>query len=105
MEQPEEFVVPEKEKNACRFKTIALRTETSSEIVLREWLESNGFTMLKSEACVGVKLIDGAPCFISIYVDDLIVFAPMKAIVNDFKQMLRPRFKMKDLVPIHYILV
>jgi hypothetical protein len=60
--------------------------------------------MLKTEACVGVKWIDGEPCFISIYVDDLILYAPSLGVIDEFKQTLKSRFKMKDLGPIHYIL-
>lgn len=65
--------------------------------LLREWLEKNGFTMLHTEACVGVKNIDGAPCFISIYVDDLILFAPKKEILDSLKKMLTSRFRIKLL--------
>jgi hypothetical protein len=56
--------------------------------------------MLKTEACVGVKWIDGEPCFISIYVDDLILYAPNLRIIAEFKQVFKSRFKMKDLGPI-----
>ncbi|GMG17630.1 unnamed protein product [Phytophthora fragariaefolia] len=56
------------------------------------------------ETCVAVKVVDGELVFISNHVDDLILFAPNKKLMNELKQMLHVRFQMKDLGPIHYIL-
>ncbi|GMF36076.1 unnamed protein product [Phytophthora fragariaefolia] len=56
------------------------------------------------ESCVAVKVVDGELVFISIYVDDLILFTPNKKLMNELKQTLHVRFEMKDLGPIHYIL-
>lgn len=107
MEQPEGYVDSSKPRHVCRLKKSLYGLKQAPRVwykMLREWLEKNGFTMLQTEACVGVKFVDGFPCFISIYVDDLILFAPSTKIIKQFKIMLAEKFKMKDLGPIHYIL-
>lgn len=60
--------------------------------------------MLKSEACIAVKVIDCQLVFIPLYVDDLILFAPTMDLINQMKQMFHSRFEMKDLGEHHYIL-
>ncbi|POM77619.1 Retrovirus-related Pol Polyprotein [Phytophthora palmivora] len=71
--------------------------------LLKDHLECEGYTLMNCEACVAVK-IDIWLVFISIYVDDLILFAPNKVITKQMKATLHRRFEMKDLGPIHYIL-
>lgn len=59
--------------------------------LFREYLEKKE---LKTEACVGVKWVNGDPCFISFYVDDLIIYAPNLQIIDNFKQIPKSTFKM-----------
>ncbi|GMF35414.1 unnamed protein product [Phytophthora fragariaefolia] len=66
--------------------------------------QPEGFVETGKEDYVSVQVIDGELVFISIYVDDLILFAPNKKLMKELKQMLHMRFEMKDLGPIHYIL-
>ncbi|GMF15431.1 unnamed protein product [Phytophthora fragariaefolia] len=48
--------------------------------------------------------MNGKLTFITIYVDDLILFAPTKTTIAEMKKMLSSRFTMKDLGEIHFIL-
>jgi len=72
--------------------------------LLKSFLEEQGFTLLQSEVCVAVKIIDGQLVFIPLYVDDLILFAPNMKLINEMKKMFFERFEMKDLGELHYIL-
>ncbi|KAE8979431.1 hypothetical protein PR001_g24553 [Phytophthora rubi] len=72
--------------------------------LLKAFLEDQDFSLLKSEACVAVKVIDGQVVFIPLYVDDLVLFAPNIKLINEMKRMFIERFEMKDLGELHYIL-
>lgn len=107
MVQPEGYINKDMRNFVCKLKKSLNSLKQAPRVwyqVLREWLEKNGFTMLDAEACVGVKIIDGAPCFISIYVNELILFATKKEIIDSLKQILTARFRMKELGELHYIL-
>ncbi|OWY90086.1 polyprotein, partial [Phytophthora megakarya] len=100
MEQPEGFQVRGKETWSYGLKQ-APRVWFQ---LLKTFLEKQGFSMLKSETCVAVKVIEGNLVFIPLYVDDLILFAPTMKLINQMKQTFFERFEMKDLGELHYIL-
>jgi len=106
MEQPEGYKVKGKEDWVCRLKKSLYGLKQAPRVwfqLLKMFLEEQGFTMLQSEACVAVKVIDGQLVFIPLYVDDLILFAPSMELINKMKQMFHDRFAMKDLGELHYI--
>ncbi|KAE8902249.1 Retrovirus-related Pol polyprotein from transposon TNT 1-94 [Phytophthora fragariae] len=107
MEQPKGYEEAGKEVWVCMLDKSLYGLKQAPRVwfrLLKDHLEKQGFTIMNCEACVAVKVIDGELVFISIYVDDLILFAPNKKLMKELKQMLHVRFEMKDLGPIHYIL-
>ncbi|GMF29104.1 unnamed protein product [Phytophthora fragariaefolia] len=107
MEQPKGYVVQGKETWVCHLLKSLYRLKQAPRVwfqLLKSFLVEQGFTMLRSEACVAVKLIDCQLVIIPLYVDDLILFAPTVNLVNKMKEISRSRFKMKDLGELHYIL-
>ncbi|KAE9329164.1 hypothetical protein PR003_g15620 [Phytophthora rubi] len=106
-EQPKGYEEAGKEDWVCMLDKSLYGLKQAPRVwfrLLKDHLEKQGFTIMNCEACVAVKVIDGELVFISIYVDDLILFAPNKKLMKELKQMLHVRFEMKDLGPIHYIL-
>ncbi|GMF27841.1 unnamed protein product [Phytophthora fragariaefolia] len=107
MEQPKVYVVQGKETCVCHLLKSLYGLKQAPRVwfqLLKSFLVEQGITMLRSEACVAVKLIDCQLVFIPLNVDDLILFAPTMNLVNKMKEMFRSRFKMKDLGELHYIL-
>ncbi|KAE8907367.1 Retrovirus-related Pol polyprotein from transposon TNT 1-94 [Phytophthora fragariae] len=107
MEQPDGFKVPGKETWVCRLLKSLYGLKQAPRVwfqLLKSFLEEQGFTLLKSEACVAVKIIDDQLVYIPLYVDDLILFAPNMKLIKEMKQMFFERFDMKDLGELHYIL-
>ncbi|OWY96781.1 hypothetical protein PHMEG_00032867 [Phytophthora megakarya] len=107
MEQPEGYVQKDKEDFVCMLLKSLYGLKQAPRVwfrLLKKFLERELYTLMKCETCVAVKVIDGLLVFISIYGDDLILFARTKAMMRDMKQMLFKRFVMKDLDLIHYIL-
>ncbi|OWZ14558.1 polyprotein [Phytophthora megakarya] len=107
MEQLEDVRVIGKEDWVCHLLKSLYGLKQASRVwfdLLKSFLQKQGFTMLKCEPCVAVKVIDGQLVFIPLYVDDLILFAPNMKIINQMKTMFGERFEMKDLGRFHYIL-
>ncbi|OWZ10531.1 polyprotein [Phytophthora megakarya] len=107
MEQPEEYVQEGKEDWVCLLLKSLYGLKQAPRVwfrLLKTFLEKQAFGVLSSEPCVAVKVIDDWLVFISIYVDDLILFAPNLDMIQMLKDMLSSRFKMKDLGELHYIL-
>ena len=108
MEQPSGFVDRDHEHSVCHLLKSLYGLKQAPKVwyeLLRTHLQAHGFHMLQTEACVGVKRCsDGTLCIISIYVDDLLLFARSKSTIDEMKAMLHERFKMKDLGAVHYIL-
>ncbi|KAE9276996.1 hypothetical protein PR003_g28907 [Phytophthora rubi] len=107
MGQPEGFKVPGKENWVCRLLKSLYGLKQAPRVwfqLLKAFLEEQGFALLKSEACVAVKVIDGQLVFIPSYMDDLILFAPNIKLINEMKRIFIERFEMKDLGELHYIL-
>ncbi|OWY96660.1 putative mitochondrial protein [Phytophthora megakarya] len=107
MEQPEGFQVWGKETWVCHLLKSLYGLKQAPRVwfqLLKTFLEKQGFSMLKSETCVAVKVIEGNLVFIPLYVDDLILFAPTMTLITQMKQMFFECFEMKDLGELHYIL-
>ncbi|GMF31514.1 unnamed protein product [Phytophthora fragariaefolia] len=107
MEQPDGFKVPGKEAWVCRLLKSLYGLKQAPRVwfqLLKLFLEEQGFTLLKSEACVAVKVTDGQLVFIPLYVDDHILIAPNMKLINKMKQMFFERFDMMDHGELQYIL-
>lgn len=78
---------------------ISLWSQTVAQV-----LESIGFCRNAADPCVFVRLVDGVPTIVAVYVDDLIVLKKTLEELNTTKQALSERFRMTDLGEFHYIL-
>lgn len=72
--------------------------------VLHDCLTDNGYTQNPADHCVYAKESKGDKVFIIIWVDDLIIAASNERILNEVKQMLSVKFKMKDLGTLKHFL-
>ncbi|KAE9308213.1 hypothetical protein PR003_g20800 [Phytophthora rubi] len=107
MEQAEGFEVPDCEDCVCHLLRSLYGQKQAPHVwfeLLKSVLEEQGFTLLRSEACVAIKVIDGQLVFIPLYVDELILFAPNMKLIKDMKKMFFKKFEMKDLGELHSIL-
>jgi hypothetical protein len=73
-------------------------------ITLVNYLLSLGYNRLIKDRCIFVKIIDGYPIFIGVYVDDLIILAPCVEIMGSIKADFSTRFSMHDLGELKSIL-
>uniref|UniRef100_H3G6W8 Reverse transcriptase Ty1/copia-type domain-containing protein n=1 Tax=Phytophthora ramorum TaxID=164328 RepID=H3G6W8_PHYRM len=74
MNQPEGYIVKGKEEWICHLLKSLYGLKQAPRVwfqLLKTFLEEQNFTMLQSEACVAVQVIDGQLVFIPRYVDDL----------------------------------
>lgn len=69
-----------------------------------EFMTSQGYTRLHKDRCVFLKTTESSFTIVSLYVDDLLIFAPTLALVDTMKSALSARFSMKDLGPVSDIL-
>ncbi|GMF51012.1 unnamed protein product [Phytophthora fragariaefolia] len=107
MEQPEGYAVKGMEGWVCCLRKSLPGLKQASRVwfeLLKSHLRANGYTLLGSEPCVALKVMNGELIFMTIYVDDLILLAPTKTTIAEIKKMLSSRFTMKDLGEIHFIL-
>ena len=67
-------------------------------------LVSQGWTQLRKDTCVFIKIIHGARAYIGVYVDDITILASTSATMLEIKQSLNTRFSMHELGPLKHIL-
>jgi hypothetical protein len=74
-------------------------------VTLDKALHSLGFSRLDAETCLYVfRNSDGGVCFLVVYVDDLLLAASSRALMDAVKAKLTSRFKMRDLGKASFIL-
>jgi hypothetical protein len=74
-------------------------------IVLDEHLQKLGFNRLEVEHCLYVRTDQNKNIvIIAVYVDDLLLAANDRTLMDTIKLSLSTRFKMKDLGPVHHLL-
>jgi transposase InsO family protein len=71
---------------------------------LTDFLKSQGYVKLNSEACIYVRAGSGGVAIVGIYVDDLLLIADTTSGVQAIKNMLSSGFKCKDMGEVHHIL-
>ncbi len=69
-----------------------------------EYMLSLGYTRLHKDRCVFILTTSPGFTIVSLYVDELLIFAQNKAMCNDLMESLSKRFKMKDLGDVKDIL-
>ena len=106
MEQPEGYVQPGKENLVCKLKKSLYGLKQSPRCwntAFKEYIESAMFKQSAAEPCVFVRTTDTVT-IIAVYVDDLIVVAKTPEEMQEVKNILTTRFKMKDMGELHYCL-
>ena len=58
---------------------------------------SHGFKRSEFNSCVYIKLIDGSPIYLLLYVDDMLIVAKSNKEIITLKKLLSSEFEMKDL--------
>ena len=71
---------------------------------LDSYLKDLNFEQSKTDSCVYTKLIDNVPCFVAIYVDDIIIACKSVKHIIEIKNALRSKYNMKDLGELSYFL-
>ena len=99
MDQPEDFVIPEKEHLVCKLKKSLYGLKQSP----RQWYKrfdsfmlSHGFKQSNYDSCVYLKIINGSVIYLLLYVDDMLIAAKDKSKIAKLKAQLSKEFEMKD---------
>jgi len=108
IQQPEGFVVPGKEDHVCRLKKCLYGLKQSP----RQWYKKfdsfmvgHGYSKSSYDNCVYFqKTSDWSFIYLLLYVDDMLIVARDKSLVNKLKVQLSSEFDMKDLGPAKKIL-
>ena len=74
------------------------------EFFLSEFFQQNGFKQSEVDACLHFKHGESVLIFIVIWVDDIVIAASSEKLFNDTKDLLKNKFKMKDLGPMSWFL-
>ena len=107
MSQPEGFVVEGKEEQVCHLHRSLYGLKQSPRCWNRELnchLLDSGFQQSKADPCVYFRWKNGNLNIVSIYVDDLILVVDLMKNLEQTKEELSARFKMKDLGQLRYSL-
>ncbi|KAG8475835.1 hypothetical protein CXB51_032770 [Gossypium anomalum] len=108
MQQPEGFIVSEKEDYVCLLKKSLYGLKQSP----RQWykrfdsfMTSHDFKRSSFDSCVYFKKNnDGSFVYLLLYVDDMLIAAKDKGEIRKVKAQLSEEFEMKDLGPVKKIL-
>ena len=109
MEQPEGFEIPSNCEEVLVYKLnkslYGLKQSGRNwNGMLHSYLLENNFVQSGVDNCVYVKQIEDKVTVIVIWVDDLIIGASNDLLLHDTKNMLKDRFKMKDLGKLSHFL-
>ncbi|POM64988.1 putative transposable element [Phytophthora palmivora] len=107
MAQPEGFTTPGQEDLVCKLIKSLYGLKQAPRVwyqTLSAFLEKLGFSKLIKDSCVFIRTIDGVTCYIAVYVDDLLIIAPTRALISELKSALKKRFSMTDLGEVKYLL-
>ncbi|POM71957.1 LOW QUALITY PROTEIN: Integrase catalytic core protein [Phytophthora palmivora] len=107
MEQPEGFASKDHPDLVCSLGKSPYGLKQAPRVwyhTFAKYLERLGFTRLVKDRCVFYKVIFNAPCYISVYVDDMLIISPSKQIVARVKSALSSEFHMTDLGGVSYLL-
>lgn len=107
MEQPEGFVDPEHPDWVCRLKRCIYGLKQASRVwnkTLDKHLKTKGFEQTKADPCIYVRNTPEGKTILCVYVDDLLIFATNNKLRDYARDILKERFKMKDIGDIKFIL-
>ena len=72
--------------------------------MIHEFFSDNGFSQSTADPCVHYKFGENGNLICIIWVDDIIVASNLEEVLVSAKNLLKNRFKMKDLGKISYFL-
>jgi hypothetical protein len=72
--------------------------------VLKEYLISKGFKCIIADPCIFIRIENGLPIFVLLYVDDVMLISNDKALIETLKTVLKMRFEVKDIGVADWIL-
>ncbi|KAE9038022.1 hypothetical protein PR001_g8140 [Phytophthora rubi] len=107
MEQPEGFVSKDRPGLVCSLGKSLYGLKQAPRVwyhTFAKYLERLGFTRLAKDRCVFFKVIFNAPCYILVYVDDLLIISPSKQVVARVKSATFSGFHMTALGGVSYLL-
>lgn len=109
MEQPEGFESKSEtgEHLVCKLNKSLYGLKQSGRnwnMLLHEHLTENGFVQNDADHCVYSSESKNGKVILLVWVDDLIIAASNNTLLSDVKEMLKRRFKMKDLGPLKHFL-
>src|SRR5579871_5306467 len=107
IEQPLFFEEKNREKYICRLKKGLYSLKQAGRIwneILHNFLISKSYKALDSEPSIYIKRIGKNIVIIAIYIDNLPILANNPVVLEEAKQELKDRFKMKDLGEAHHLL-
>src|SRR5579871_5662086 len=107
IEQPLFFEEKDREKYVCRLKKGLYGLKQVERIwneTLHNFLISKGYKALDSEPSIYIRRIGKNIVIIATYVDDLPILANNPVVLEEAKQELKDRFKIKDLGEAHHLL-
>ena len=109
MEQPEGFEIKSKtgEHLVCKLNKSLYGLKQSGRnwnMLLHDHLTENGFVQNDADHCVYSRKSEKEKVILLVWVDDLIIAASNNTLLSDVKEMLKSRFKMKDMGPLKHFL-
>lgn len=109
VEQPEGFEVKSKtgEHLVCKLNKSLYGLKQSGRnwnLLLHDYLEENGFVQNDADHCVYNRGSESGKVILLVWVDDLIIAASDNTLLRDVKEVLKKRFKMKDMGPLKHFL-
>ena len=109
MEQPEGFETKSKTREhlVCKLNKSLYDFKQSRRnwnMLLHDHLTEKGFVRNDADHCVYSKESENEKVILLVWVDDLIIAGSNNTLLSDVKDMLKRRFKMKDLGPLKHFL-
>lgn len=108
MEQPEGYDTEfPRKKFVCKLKKALYGLKQAGRLwnqTLHKYLIEQDYQQLNSEPCVYIRRKEDTITIIAIYVDDIKIATNNTEALESAKNMLKTRFKMTDLGPVHHIL-
>jgi histone deacetylase 1/2 len=107
MEQPQGFIDKDNPNLVCKLKKSLYGLKQAPRVwnsLLDSYLKANNFIQTEADPCVYVQNDKQKKTIISIYVDDLLIACNCKKKLHEIKEVMKKRFKMKDLGEATYCL-
>ena len=105
MVQPEGFVT--NPNLVCKLNKSLYGLKQSARLwnsTIDKFLKSENLTPSQNDPCVYYKITNKVMMYVLIWVDDIIVAANNRSVLNNFKEKLNNRFRVKSMGPLNWFL-